>query len=263
MSVAAAAAMLAPPPQPAALPSGPNRISVGAAAAVRAPPPRPAALPSRPKRMSVGAAAAVRAPPPRPAALPADEVELSSMPRAMPVPTSIDSKPGNRQPRPRPRSSQARRRSGDARDEMLLFGSCGSREQPPSHRASGRVKEIHQQTNTASQFSEGHSRASVVGRVRADSLADEPEACWVPMSSSSAPGAPEAGAARADRPTGRADSSRASVVGRARADSLADEPVSPKYAGWQCARRRQRLVPPSREPHTQADSRAKSIGSAE
>jgi len=170
-------------------------------------------------RMSRGASELMLAPPPPPAAPPSrpDGVELTSMPMAMPVPS----------PRARRRSADA-----DAREEMRLSCSSGSREPPPSHRASGRAKEIRPQTNTFSQDADDSLRASVVGRARADSLAEEPSVCWAVMRSSSghlgssmsALGDFAPGAAPADRPLDRVDHSRASVVGRARADSLAEDP---------------------------------------
>jgi len=167
-------------------------------------------------RMPLGAADAMLPSPPQAAALPSvtDGVELTSMPAAMPVPP----------PKERRRSADA-----DVREEKLLSGSCGSREHPPpSRRAPGRAKEIREQTNKASQDSDDPSRAHVVGRARADSLAEDPSACWVPMashsggldSSLSALAASDPGTARTDR-TAR---SRASLVGRARADSLAEDP---------------------------------------
>jgi len=131
-----------------------------------------------------------------------DEVELTSMSTATPAqPVSVDINPGNAVPLPRPRPLQDRRRDEDVRDEMRLFGSCGTRDHPPTHRTSARGNQIRPQTRRASQESDDDSRASVVGRARADSLAEEPSACWLAIRLSSsatrAPGASEPGAARA------------------------------------------------------------------
>jgi hypothetical protein len=138
--------------------------------------------------------------------------------------------------------SQVRRRSEDVRDEMRLFGSCGSRDQPPTQRTrpttcghklrqkptpaahesddpSSRSLEgracgdspRHQQkrprqavwnemcsSHGAPGASQPKARATVVGRARSDSLAEDSTACWVPMRSSlSASGASKLGAAQA------------------------------------------------------------------
>jgi hypothetical protein len=80
---------------------------------------------------------------------------------------------------------------------MRFFGSRGSRDHPPTQRIVNRGTQVSQQTTLGSQESGDHSRASVVGRARAGSLAEESEACWLPIRpSSSAPGASEPGAAR-------------------------------------------------------------------
>jgi hypothetical protein len=129
----------------------------------------------------------------------ADEVELASTSTAVPVqPTSsVDVTPDNAEPLPMPGPSQERGRDEDVRDEMRFFGSCGSRDHPPTHRISARGKQIHHQTTLGSQEPDDQPRASLVGRARAPSLAEESTACWLPMRpSSSAPGASEPGPAQ-------------------------------------------------------------------
>jgi hypothetical protein len=79
---------------------------------------------------------------------------------------------------PRPRAPKPRRRSEDVYDEMRLFSTCGTREQPPTHRAAGRVNQIHKQTDSASQESNVRSSATV-GRARGNSLAEEPSVSWL------------------------------------------------------------------------------------
>jgi hypothetical protein len=154
-------------------------------------------------RMSLGAAAAMQAPPPKvaPPPRPGDEVELASMPTSMPASTSVGRvgvKLGSseQQQLHRPRKSKPRRRSSDVREEGRLFGSRGSRECPPSHRASaGRQSQV-----CASDLRDSDDRASgvVVGRARGNSLVEEPSACWLTLrSSSSAPCASVSGAGEA------------------------------------------------------------------
>jgi hypothetical protein len=110
----------------------------------------------------------------------------------------VDVRPSNAQPLPRPRPSKTRRRSEDARDEMRMFDSQAPREPPPSYRgASGRVTHVREQTGTASQEPDHPSCDILEGRARGGSLAEEPSVCWLPMWSSSAPGASEAGPAHA------------------------------------------------------------------
>jgi hypothetical protein len=62
-----------------------------------------------------------------------------------------------------PRASRDRQRSVDGRDEMRLFNSRGSREQPPSHRASGRAKQTREPTGSASQESDERMSGIVRG----------------------------------------------------------------------------------------------------
>jgi hypothetical protein len=62
----------------------------------------------------------------------------------------------------------------------------------PTHRATGRVKQIRTKSNSASQESNGRLRG-VVGRARADSLADDSSAIFLAVySDASDPGAPRA-----------------------------------------------------------------------
>jgi hypothetical protein len=117
-----------------------------------------------------------------------EEVEVTSIPMAMPLP---DPESVATQPLARPPTSRTRRRSEDAQDEMRLFGFCGSREHPRSCRDSGRNSHTFDSNSR-------DSRASVTGGARADSLAEDPSACWVALRySSSAPGGSELGAAPA------------------------------------------------------------------
>jgi hypothetical protein len=72
----------------------------------------------------------------------------------------------------------------------------GAANTPPSRRDSGRSSQVRNPSSRASD--DRSSRASVVGRARADSLAEDPSACWVPVRpSSSAPGGSEPGGAPA------------------------------------------------------------------
>jgi len=133
-----------------------------------------------------------------------DEVELVSMPTAEPVQrgrTLSDIEPGNAQQLPRPRP---RRRSSAERDEMRVLASRGSREHPPSHRLSGRVKQLSQHTESELQDESDSpssgvvGRASgVVGRARGNSLAEEPSTCWLAMPTSAEAGASKTGATQA------------------------------------------------------------------
>jgi hypothetical protein len=104
------------------------------------------------------------------------------MPTTLPVPASVDLDCDSAKRLPKPRASEARRRSSDVCDEMRLFDSRGTREQPPTHRVSGRAKQTHEQTNSASQESEAPS-SRVVGRARGDSLAEDPSAHWLAIRS--------------------------------------------------------------------------------
>jgi len=162
------------------------------------------------------------------------EVELVSMPTVIPVqPTSTDDLGlCSTKPLPRPRMYPVRRRSEDTVDEMREFGSRGSREHPPTRRRSSLLTRVQQkvkprthephdpsggglegrvcggsaaddtsasclESSLALDSSQPERRASVVGRARADSLADDPAPCWVAKrSSSSAPGASTPEAAR-------------------------------------------------------------------
>jgi hypothetical protein len=139
-------------------------------------------------RASVGAAAAMRAPPPKPAPPPRpdDEVELASVSTGMAERTSVDLNADSAERLSRTRTSRARRRSADACDEMRLFDTRGTREQPPTHRVSGRVKQMRNQANTASQESEVpvSTQPSIVGRARSDSLADDSSAIFLAARSS-------------------------------------------------------------------------------
>jgi hypothetical protein len=90
----------------------------------------------------------------------------------------VDAASGSTKRLPRPRPSREGRRSADVRDEMRLFNTRGSREHPPTHRATGRVKQIRTKSNSASQESNGRLRG-VVGRARADSLADDSSAIFL------------------------------------------------------------------------------------
>jgi hypothetical protein len=102
------------------------------------------------------------------------------MPMATRVPTALDLSSDSANPRPR--GSLSRRRSADVCDEMRMFDAGGTREQPPTHRGSGRVLQTSQQSDSASQESDVPVRR-IVRRARGDSLAEDPSACWMPLSS--------------------------------------------------------------------------------
>jgi hypothetical protein len=124
-----------------------------------------------------------------------DEVELTSISTAIPLPLP-ELNDDSAEPLPRASTSWTRRRSADIQDEMRMFGSCGSREYPPSRRETGGNSQVR---NPASQEFIDQSRVTVVGRARADSLAEDPTACWVPVRPSlSAPGASEGRPAHLD-----------------------------------------------------------------
>jgi hypothetical protein len=150
--------------------------------------------PARSQVLPASADAQANVPHSRPPPVPsADEVASTST--GLPVQrTPVDIHPNSAKPLPVPWPSQERRRDEDVRDEMRFFGSCGSRDHPPTQRTLNRGKQVRHSTTLGAQESE---RASVVGRARADSLAEEPSACWLAIRpSSSAPGASEPGGAR-------------------------------------------------------------------
>jgi len=124
-----------------------------------------------------------------------DEVELAAMtPAVSPRPTSVDIEPGSSKPLPRPRP---RRRSSEVLDEIRAFGSRASCDYPPSHRISGRVKQMGQRVKPELPDESDNRSSGIVGRARGNSLAQEPSACWLAFRSSSPePGASEAGGAQ-------------------------------------------------------------------
>ena len=133
-------------------------------------------------RASLAAVAAMWAPPPNPAPPPrlGDGVELAAMSTTMRGATSVDLDSPQRLPRPRP--FRSRKRSADATDEMRMFDTPGTRDQPPTHRQSGRVT-IRERADSASQeFGTPLSRIPVVGRARGNSLVGDPTAAWLTMS---------------------------------------------------------------------------------
>jgi hypothetical protein len=74
--------------------------------------------------------------------------------------------------------SQVRRRSEDVRDEMRLFGSCGSRDQPPTQRTRPTTcgHKLHQKPTPAAHESDDPSSRSLEGRACGDSPAEETSA---------------------------------------------------------------------------------------
>jgi pyruvate/2-oxoglutarate dehydrogenase complex dihydrolipoamide acyltransferase (E2) component len=131
-------------------------------------------------RASLGASAAMLAPPPDPAPPPTPAAdELAQVQTATQETTSADVSSDSAEQHPRPVATPATRRSADERDEMRQFDTRGTREQPPTHRVSGRAQQICEQTDTASQESDV-TASRIVGRARGDSLAEDPSALWLP-----------------------------------------------------------------------------------
>jgi hypothetical protein len=107
--------------------------------------------------------------------------------------------PDSAEPLPRPRP---RRRTSEERDEMRVYTSRGSREHPPSHKLTGRAKQMSQRVNPEVQDEPTRPSRGVVGRARGNSLAEEPSSCWLPMRPSAEAGASEAGRAQASGVSG-------------------------------------------------------------
>jgi hypothetical protein len=167
-------AVATPEPEPTnvALPEAPALPPESAGAACRSE-----------TRVSSSAAAAMRAPPPRPAPPPepTDGVELASMPTETPAAASVDVDSHRTERLFRPRASQ-RRQSEDWLDERILFGTQGTREQPPTHRGSERAQHARERSDSASHESDAPQRGKTIGRARGNSLAEESSVGWLTMS---------------------------------------------------------------------------------
>jgi hypothetical protein len=111
------------------------------------------------------------------------------VPSESPMPTSVNAASDSANRLPRQTQSRERRRSQEVRDEMRLFNTRGSREQPPTCRASGHVRQMGKKTDSASQESD-ERLSGIVGRARSDSLADDSSASFLAVRSvASDPGA--------------------------------------------------------------------------
>jgi len=156
--------------------------------------------------VSADAAEEMLAPPPKPAsfsprAASSNDLELTSMTTVVPAPeppTSVALTPESAIPLPRPHQSRERNVSEDVLDERRLFGACGSRDAPPTHRVSRQSSDDPSSCRSSGRLSNASSCRSsgrAVGRARGESLAEDSLACWLPVRpSSSAPGSLNQGA---------------------------------------------------------------------